>query len=160
VNPDSLTAQSMLNCLVREVSLPEEQVRENEGHLIVRLARSDRLLRLVTRRPSAGPGPRLTGDAAIRRGDAWQPAGWAELVPLIAEELTLATGVPNDEFATQVHGSHASVKAILRARQDNAAGQAQGSAHDPHRQVPVKRAGACRRAPVPSRAQGAIGRAW
>jgi siderophore synthetase component len=121
----------MLNCLVREVSLPEEQVRDHEGHLIVRLARSDRLLRLGTRRPSAGPGPRLTGDAAIRRGDAWQPAGWAELVPLIAEELTLATGVPNDEFATQVRGSHASIKAILRARQDNAAGHSQGIGHDP-----------------------------
>jgi siderophore synthetase component len=131
VNPDTLTAQSLLNCLVREVSWPEEQVRENEGHLIVRLARSDRLLRLGTRRPSAGPGPRLTGDAAIRRGDAWQPAGWAELIPLIAEELTLATGMPNDEFATQVRGSHASITAILRARQDNGAGQAQGTAHDP-----------------------------
>ena len=66
MNPDSLTAQALLNCLVREVSLPEEQVRENDGHLIVRLARSDRLLRLGTRRRSAGPGPRLTGDAAIR----------------------------------------------------------------------------------------------
>jgi siderophore synthetase component len=131
VNPDSLTAQSLLNCLVREVSLPEEQVREDDGHLIVRLARSDRLLRLGTRRPSAGPGPRLTGDAAIRRGDAWQPAGWAELVPLIAAELTLATGLPNEEFAAQVRGSHASITAILRARADNGAGQDQGVAHDP-----------------------------
>jgi siderophore synthetase component len=131
VNPDTLTAQSLLNCLVREVSLPEEQVRESDGHLTVRLARSDRLLRLGTRRPSAGPGPRLTGDAAIRRGDAWQPVGWAELIPLIAEELTLATGVPNGEFAAQVRGSHASITAILRARQDNGAGLAQGVAHDP-----------------------------
>ena len=131
MNQDTLTAQSLLNCLVREVSGPEEQVREDDGQLIVRLARSDRLLRLGTRRRSAGPGPRLTGDAAIRRGDAWQPAGWAELVPLIAEELTLATGVPNDEFAAQVRGSHASITAILRARQDNGAGLAQGIAHDP-----------------------------
>jgi siderophore synthetase component len=131
VNPDTLTAQSLLNCLVREVSLPEEQVRESDGHLIVRLPRSDRLLRLGTRRPSAGPGPRLTGDAAIRRGDGWQPAGWAELVPLIAEELTLATGAPNGEFAAQVRGSHASITAILRARQDNGGGLAQGIAPDP-----------------------------
>ena len=36
MNPDTLTAQSLLNCLVREVSLPEEQVRESGGHLIVR----------------------------------------------------------------------------------------------------------------------------
>ena len=131
MNPDSLTAQSLLNCLLREVSLPEEQVRENDGHLIVRLARSDRLLRLGTRRRSAGPGPRLNGDAAIRLGDAWQPAGWAELTPLIAQELTLATGTPNGEFAAQVRGSHASVAAIMRARADNDAGQDQGIAPDP-----------------------------
>ena len=70
VNPDALTAQSLLNCLVREVSLPEEQVRENDGHLIVRLARSDRLLRLGTRRRSAGPRTateRRRGDPARRR---------------------------------------------------------------------------------------------
>ena len=84
MNPDTLTAQSLLNCLVREVSLPEEQARETDGHLIVRLARSDRLLQLGTRRRSAGPGPRLTGEAAIRRDDTWQPLGWAELSPLIA----------------------------------------------------------------------------
>jgi siderophore synthetase component len=131
VNPDSLTAQSLLNCLVREVSLPEEQVRENDGHLIVRLARSDRLLRLGTRRRSAGPGPRLNGDAAIRLGDAWQPAGWAELTSLVAQELTLAAGTPNEEFAAQVRGSHASVAAIMRARADNHAGQDQGIAPDP-----------------------------
>ena len=34
VNPDTLTAQALLNCLVREVSGPEEQVWETDGHLI------------------------------------------------------------------------------------------------------------------------------
>jgi siderophore synthetase component len=126
VNQDTLTAQSLLNCLVREVSGPEDQVREADGQLIVRLARSDRLLRLGTRRRSAGPGPRLTGDAAIRRGDSWQPVGWAELTPLIAAELTLATGVANDEFAAQVRGSHASIAAILRARGMGTAGHEAG----------------------------------
>ncbi len=126
MNQDTLTAQSLLNCLVREVSGPEEQVREADGQLIVRLARSDRLLRLGTRRRSAGPGPRLTGDAAIRRGDSWQPVGWAELTPLIAAELTLATGVANDEFAAQVRGSHASIAAILRARGTGTAGHEAG----------------------------------
>ena len=131
MNPDTLTVQSLLNCLVREVSLPEQQVREYDGHLIVRLPRSDRLLRLGTRRRSAGPGPRLTGEAAIRHGDAWQPATWAELTPLIAEELTLATGMPNEEFAAQVRGSHASITEILRARTDDGPGQDQGIAADP-----------------------------
>jgi siderophore synthetase component len=126
VNPDTLTAQSLLNCLVREVSLPEEQTRDDEGHLVVRLARSDRLLRLGTRRRSAGTGPRLTGDATVRRGDTWQPVGWAQLSALIAEELTLATGLANDEFAAQVSDSHAAITAILEARKDNGISRSTG----------------------------------
>jgi siderophore synthetase component len=126
-----LTAQSLLNCLVREVSLPEEQVGETGGHLIVRLARSDRLLQLGTRRRSAGTGPRLTGEAAIKCGETWQPVGWAELSPLIAAELTLATGTVNDEFAAQVRGSHASITAILRARADNGGGRDGAAPVDP-----------------------------
>ncbi len=66
MNPDTLTAQALLNCLVREVSAPEEQAWESGGHLMVRLARSDRLLRLTPRRPSAGLGPRLTGEVQLR----------------------------------------------------------------------------------------------
>ncbi|MGH3244591.1 MAG: IucA/IucC family protein [Trebonia sp.] len=116
MNPDTLTAQALLNCLVREVSAPEEQAREADGYLTVRLARSDRVLRLATRRPSAGPGPRLTGDAELRQGDDWQPVGWERLAALIAEELRLATGVANDEFAAQVAGSHAAMTAIAAAR--------------------------------------------
>jgi siderophore synthetase component len=116
VTPDLLTAQALLNCLVREVSAPEEQARETDGHLTVRLARSDRLLLLTTQRPSAGLGPRLTGQAALRRGDSWRPVGWEELARLIAEELTLATGVSNEEFAAQVRSSHAAITAIAAAR--------------------------------------------
>ena len=127
MNPDTLTAQALLNCLVREVSLPEEQTWERDGHLVVRLARADRLLRLAARRRSAGPGPRLTGEAALRSGDGWRPVGWAELSRLIAEELTLATGTTNDEFAAQVRSSHAAMTAILRAREDRACGKEAGS---------------------------------
>ncbi len=81
MNPDTLTAQALLNCLVREVSAPEEQAREAGGYLMVRLARSDRLLRLTTRRRSAGLAPRLTGDAALRHGDSWQPVGAGTRAP-------------------------------------------------------------------------------
>jgi siderophore synthetase component len=116
VNPDTLTAQALLNCLVREVSAPEEQVWETGRHLMVRLARSDQLLRVTALRPSAGLGPRLTGEAQMRRDDSWHPVGWEELARLIAQELTLATGAPNDEFTTQVRVSHAAIAAIMRAR--------------------------------------------
>jgi siderophore synthetase component len=117
VNPDSMTALALLNCLVREVSAPEEQVWENGGHLMVRLARSGRLLRATQRRPSAGIGPRLTGEAQLQRGDSWCPVGWEQLARLIAAELTLATGTTNEEFAVQVRSSHAVMGAILEARQ-------------------------------------------
>jgi siderophore synthetase component len=124
VNPDTLTAQALLNCLVREVSAPEEQAWEADGHLMVRLARSDRLLRLTARRPSAGLGPRLTGEAQLYSGNTWHPVGWEELARLIAEELTLATGAPNDEFATQVRSSHAATTAIMRARRARSGAEA------------------------------------
>jgi siderophore synthetase component len=131
VNPDTLTAQALLNCLIREVSGPEEQTWETGGHLIVRLARSDQLLRVTSRRPSAGLGPRLTGEAQLRRGDSWQPVGWEHLARLIAEELTLATGEPNDEFAGQVRSSHEALTAIMRAREAARAGTAEASPGDP-----------------------------
>jgi siderophore synthetase component len=121
VNADTLTVQALLNCLVREVSAPEGLVREADGHLLVRLARSGRLLRLGTRRPSAGLGPRLAGDAALRCPDGWHPVGWERLAGLIADELTLATGAPNDEFAGQVRASYTAMTAIAAARQPGAA---------------------------------------
>jgi siderophore synthetase component len=116
VDPDTLTAQSLLNCLVREVSAPEEQAWESGGHLMVRLARSGRLLRATPRRPSAGLGPRLTGEVQLQDGNSWHPIGWEELARLIAEELTLATGTHNGEFAAQVRSSHAAITAIVQAR--------------------------------------------
>jgi siderophore synthetase component len=116
VDPDALTAQSLLNCLVREVSAPEQQAWESGGHLMVRLARSDQLLRATSRRPSAGLGPRLTGEVQRQDGNSWHPIGWEELARLIAEELTLATGTANAEFAAQVRSSHAAITAIVQAR--------------------------------------------
>ena len=62
-------------------------------------------------------GPRLAGQVQVRREGRWQPIGWEDLAALIAAELTLATGVTNDEFAGQVRGSHAALAAILGARQ-------------------------------------------
>ena len=134
--------------------------------MIVRLARSDRLLRLTTIRPSAGLGPRLTGEAALYGGageagpyreagrtvafdggageagpyreagrtaafdgNRWTPVGWEELARLIADELTLATGTSNDEFATQVSSSHAAISAIVAS--GKASGGAQTAATDP-----------------------------
>jgi siderophore synthetase component len=122
VTPAACTIQALLNCLHREVSAPEGQAWEHGGHLMVRLARSGVLLRARLRRPSAGIGPRLAGQVQLRHGGTWRMIGWQCLAQLIAGELTLATGVPNEEFTAQVRAGHAAVAAILRARQLRARG--------------------------------------
>jgi siderophore synthetase component len=116
VNPDTLTGQALLNCLVREISAPEGQTWESDGRVTIRLARSDRLLRAASSRRSAGIGPRLDGTAELLTDGNWRPVDWEHLARLIADELTLATGAPNDEFTTQVASSHAAMTAIVEAR--------------------------------------------
>jgi siderophore synthetase component len=133
VNADELTCQALLNCLIREVSAPEHQVRQADGYLMVRLARSGALLRAELpsprlpspRLPSPRlPGPRPSGRAQLQSAGSWRPAGWEELAALIATELTHATGVPNEEFTGQVRSSHAALTAIIAARRDAAGPQA------------------------------------
>lgn len=116
MTPDTLTCQALLNCLIREVSIPDGQIYEQKGFLVIRLARSGPVLRTPVRRPSAGLGPRVGGEVQLRAALAWRPIGWADLAALIATELTLATGVTNDEFTGQVRGSHTALATILRAR--------------------------------------------
>jgi siderophore synthetase component len=112
----ALTVQALLNCLVREVCGPQEQARKEAGHLILRLPRTGALLRARLSRPSAGLGPRLSGEAEEHCRGRWEPADWRRLADLVAEELTLVTGVPNPEFAAQVSDSHTAIAAIIRAR--------------------------------------------
>jgi len=140
VTPGAITCQALLNCLVREVSVPEQQVWESEGHLLVRLARAGHLLRVRLRRPSAGLGVRMTGDAQELRDGAWHPVGWQRLGRLIAAELTLATGTANKEFSGQVHSSHTALTAILRARSVRAAHRGDGQGRRP-RQAPSRGTG-------------------
>src|SRR5439155_3411872 len=116
VSPDVLACHALLNCLIREVSAPEDQAWEDDGHLVIRLARSAIVLRAKLRRPYAGSGPRPAGEVQVLEGAAWHEIGWRRLAELIAAELTLATGTPNTEFATQVSDAHAAFGAILRER--------------------------------------------
>jgi siderophore synthetase component len=117
------TCQALLNCLIREVP---SRVEHNRGHLLIRLPGSAGVLRARTRRPSAGIGPRLDGRCEVRDGGAWRSCGSAELAGIIAAELTLASGVANEEFAGQVGDSQAAVAAILRARAGSGSGSACG----------------------------------
>ena len=116
MSPDVLVSHALLNCLIREVSAPEDQAWEDDGHLVIRLARSAVVLRAKLRRPSAGIGPRPTGEVQVRQDASWREIGWRRLAELIAAELTLATGTPNTKFAAQVSECHAAFGAILRER--------------------------------------------
>jgi siderophore synthetase component len=118
MTPSSLTVQALLNCLVREVSAPEYQARQEAGRLVVRLPRAGALLRARLLRPSGGLSPRLAGEVEENRSGQWCPADWRRLARLIETELTLATGERNDEFAAQVRDSHAALTAIMAARAD------------------------------------------
>ena len=120
MSPDVLASHALLNCLIREVSAPEDQAWEDDGHLVIRLARSAVVLRAKLRRPSAGIGPRPGGEVQVRQDASWREIGWRRLAELIAAELTLATGTPNTEFATQVSDGHAAFGAILRERAEGA----------------------------------------
>ncbi len=117
---DLATAHTLLNCLVREVSSPERQVTVADGHLLVRLPRRGVLLRVPLRRLSMIGAHRFGGPAERHDGAAWSPLGWQELAALVCDELTLRTGVDNEEFLDQVAASHDTVRAVLEARGDQA----------------------------------------
>jgi siderophore synthetase component len=112
-----MTTRALLNCLIREVAEPERQVVEEDGYVRIRLPRCGRTLRARLRRPSAGIGPRLTGEAEeLASGSCWRRVDWSELAEMMAAELTLATGVRNAEFASQVRDSHAAMSVIATDR--------------------------------------------
>jgi siderophore synthetase component len=121
VSPDELACQALLNCLIREVAAPEDQAWEDGGHLIIRLPRSAVTLRARLRRPSAGIGPRTAREVQVRQEGTWRDIGWRRLADLIAAELTMATGMVNAEFVSQVRDGHAAFAAILRARAEKLA---------------------------------------
>lgn len=119
---ETLTAQALLNCLVREVCGPGGPEREESpGQILVRLPETGVLLRAGVRRPSAGLGPRMSGQAAEHRDGRWERADWRRLADLIAREMTHETGVVNPEFADQVGDSHAAMAAIMAAREGETA---------------------------------------
>ncbi|GAA4134062.1 IucA/IucC family protein [Actinomadura keratinilytica] len=113
---DDATATALLNCLVREVCAPEQQIWPDGEHLIVRLPRVGVVLRAHLARPPVGPSYRLVPPYEERRGDDWIAASWDRLSNLVAGELELATGQANPEFTGQVANSHTALTAILKAR--------------------------------------------
>lgn len=102
-----------MNCLLREVSGPEHQATVTGGRLLVRLPRADALLRIEVRRTSLTGAHRFHGPAHRHGAAGWEVLDWSELAELVASELELRGGTPNDEFLGQVRSSRDTVAAVL-----------------------------------------------
>ncbi|MFE2570428.1 IucA/IucC family protein [Streptomyces mirabilis] len=113
---DAVTAHTLLNCLIREVSAPEHQVTVDEDHLLLRLPRCDLLLRARLRRASVIGAHRFQGPVQRLDDAAWVTIGWRELAGYVQDELELRTGMANDEFLDQVADSRETIRTALEHR--------------------------------------------
>ncbi|MER7841275.1 IucA/IucC family protein [Streptomyces sp. NPDC096040] len=113
---DAVTAHTLLNCLIREVSAPEHQVTVDNGHLLLLLPRRGLLLRSPLRRASLIGAHRFQGPVQRLDDEAWVTVGWRELAGYIQDELELRTGVANEEFVTQVADSRETIRTVLEER--------------------------------------------
>lgn len=113
---DDVVAHTLLNCLLREVSGPERQATVTEEHLLLRLPRRGVLLRIRLRRTSLFGAHRFLGPVTELRDGAWVEIDWRRLAAHTRDELTLRTGLGNDEFLEQVASSHDNVATALNFR--------------------------------------------
>lgn len=113
--PEEAVTHTLLNCLLREVSGPERQTAVSGGRLLLRLPRAGVLLRVALRRTSLLGAHRFTGPVTEERDGHWSAVNWRRLAEYTHTELSLRTGVPNDEFLGQITASHRGVSSALRA---------------------------------------------
>ncbi|MFJ9966015.1 IucA/IucC family protein [Streptomyces avermitilis] len=114
---EQAVAHTLLNCLLREVSGPERQTAVADGHLLLRLPRRGVLLRIALRRTSLVGAHRFTGPVCEDDDHGgWPEVDWQRLATYVHDELSLRTGVRNEEFLEQVDSSHRAVAAGLAAR--------------------------------------------
>ncbi|WP_107481131.1 IucA/IucC family siderophore biosynthesis protein [Streptomyces sp. IMTB 2501] len=116
LSADAVTAHTLLNCLIREVSAPEHQVTVDRGHLLLRLPRRGVLLRARLRRVSMIGAHRFQGPVERHDEGAWVTVGWRELAGHVQDELELRTGVANGEFLDQVADSRETIRTALEHR--------------------------------------------
>ncbi|MDG5806191.1 IucA/IucC family protein [Streptomyces ossamyceticus] len=120
---DDATAHTLLNCLLREVSGPERQTAVSDGHLLLRLPRRGPLLRVALRRTSLLGAHRFTGPVHEQTATGWTALDWRRLAVYTHDELTLRTGVRNDEFLHQMDSSHRTLAAALADRDTDPRGR-------------------------------------
>ncbi|MFI2369126.1 IucA/IucC family protein [Streptomyces sp. NPDC018833] len=123
---DDVVAHTLLNCLLREVSGPERQTAIADGHLLLRLPRRAAVLRIALRRTSLLGAHRFTGPVLEQGDGGWTEIDWRRLAEHVRDELSLRTGVHNEEFLDQVASSHHAVSAALAARDGQAPPPAEG----------------------------------
>ncbi|WP_020117196.1 IucA/IucC family siderophore biosynthesis protein [Streptomyces canus] len=114
--PDDAVAHTLLNCLLREVSGPERQTVVAGDHLLLRLPRRGVLLRVALRRTSLLGAHRFTGPVGEQRDTGWSEVDWRRLAEYTHDELSLRTGVRNEEFLEQIASSHEAISTALAAR--------------------------------------------
>ncbi|WP_405741328.1 iron transporter [Streptomyces sp. NBC_00028] len=112
---DEVVAHTLLNCLLREVSGPEHQSVVTDGTLLLRLPRRGVLLHVALRRTSLIGAHRFAGPVHEQRDGGWAAVDWQRLATYTHDELSLRTGVRNEEFLEQVASSHESVTSALAA---------------------------------------------
>ncbi|MFG2650538.1 IucA/IucC family protein [Streptomyces sp. NPDC048436] len=112
---DEAVTHTLLNCLLREVSGPEHQTAVVDGRLLLRLPRRGVLLRVALRRTSLLGAHRFTGPVTEQRDGGWAEVDWPRLAEYTHAELSLRTGVRNEEFLEQIASSHEGVSAALAA---------------------------------------------
>ncbi|MCX5329408.1 MULTISPECIES: IucA/IucC family siderophore biosynthesis protein [unclassified Streptomyces] len=112
---DDVVAHTLLNCLLREVSGPEHQSVVTDGRLLLRLPRRGVLLRVTLRRTSLLGAHRFTGPVQEQRDGDWAELDWRRLAEYTHDELSLRTGVRNEEFLEQIASSHEAVTTALTA---------------------------------------------
>ncbi|WP_328546189.1 IucA/IucC family protein [Streptomyces platensis] len=127
---DQAVAHTLLNCLLREVSGPEHQTAVDNGRLLIRLPRRGVLLRVALRRTSLLGAHRFTGPVSEQTADGWAEVGWRRLAEYVHAELSLRTGVDNEEFLAQIASSHQAVSAALAARTERHPGTGEHDAED------------------------------
>ncbi|MEZ0110137.1 siderophore synthetase component [Catenulispora sp. EB89] len=118
---DHVVAHTLLNCLLREVSAPEHQTAVADGHLLLRLPRRGVQLRVALRRSSLIGAHRFVGPVYEQTAAGRREMDWRELADHIRTELTLRSGLDNDEFPAQVASSFDGVQAALLARKTQSA---------------------------------------
>ncbi|WP_018348751.1 IucA/IucC family protein [Longispora albida] len=113
---DIAATHTLLGCVVREVAAPENQTALDDRYGLVRLPRTGVLLRCEVARVSEVGAHRYAGPVQRADGGDWVAVGAVELASLVAEELTLRTGTPNEEFAAQVGASRDALDRVLATR--------------------------------------------